>query len=191
MSRYTDIDALTREVLASVEEDTSEKTASVVDSGLKTEVGLAIKAAAQALRGYSDNAVTAEDLRTVVEGAKLAAAHKTAGLVGGTLGAMAGGAVGGPLGAIGGAMAGNALGNKLSPAGAPNPATALGAPQLQQPQMHPSSQVRTASPLADEIRKLAAEIRDSGSRNEEVRLTKAAQMLTAAVGLEHLMEGLK
>jgi len=205
MSRYVDIGALTRDVLTSVEVG-SEKTASDSESNLKTDIGIAIKQAAENIRDYEDTNVTSADLKTVVQGAKLAVfggsttgAQMAGGMAGSAGGALAGGAagaaagsllgpvgslVGGAYGAMKGMGTGGAVGSNVAQ-GAAN-MTQTGAVQ---PTARPG-QMRTASALGDELRKLATQIREQGANNEEIRLTKAAQMLTAAVGLGHLTEGL-
>ena len=194
MSRYVDIDVLTREVLASVEEEQREKTASDSETNLKTEIGAAIKQAAINIRDYSDTEVTNADLQTVVEGTKLAllgsntpgaqtAGGLAGGAAGGLVGARAGSAAGSLLGvpgAIAGGLYGGAKGMQEGAAAGRN--LAQGAATM--------TQTRTASALGTELRKLATQIRKQGANNEEIRLTKAAQMLTAAVGLGHLTEGL-
>jgi len=194
MSQYVDINQLTREVLASVAEDTREKTASEVP-GLKTEIGEALKQAATNIRSYEDTAVTNADLQTVIAGAKVAVfggnttgAQTAGGLAGMGAGAVAGGAlgtmimpgVGTALGGIAGGMLGSNVGSNTAQAA--SNMTQSGAVQPMN---------RTASALGNELRKVAQQIREQGATNEEIRLTKAAQMLTAAVGLSHLTEGLK
>lgn len=211
MSRYVDIGKLTQEVLSSVEEEQREKTASDSETNLKTEIGDAIKAAANNIRDYEDTDVTNVDLKTVMEGTKIAI------FGGSTTGAqMAGGLGGTGAGALGGAAAGAALGTMAMPGvgtalgglagglmggragGAAGSNLAQGASNMMQPGAvqptqagQPGQQMRTASALGDELRKLATQIREQGTNNEEIRLTKAAQMLTAAVGLGHLTEGLQ
>lgn len=194
MSRYVDIDALTRDVLTSVEEEPRIKVASDSDVTLRTEIGNAIKQAANSIRTYEDSAVRPEDLMAVVEGAhKYATSLEQASRVG--TGAIIGGAAGsvlGPIGAAGGAYLGGKAGNALH--GMTQGAQTLNAVNsMAQPGAAPAKQqqTRTASVLGNELRKLANQIRTQGQVGEEIRLTKAAQMLTAAVGLEHLTEGLK
>ena len=203
MSRYVDIDELTRDVLASVEVS-SEKTASAPELELHTEIGQSLKQAADSIRGYADTTVTTADLQTVVEGAKLAvfggnttASQTAGGMAGMGAGALAGGVAGsllGPMGTIGGAALGGMLGSNvgsntaqaatnMTQSGAVQPMSRGGWSGGQQGQ-----QMRTASDLGNELRKLATQIREQGANNEEIRLTKAAQMLTAAVGLRHLTE---
>lgn len=207
MSRYVNIDELTQEVLASVEAESNVKTASDTTPTLHTEIGQALKHAAANIRGYEDTSVTGADLQAVVEGAKLAV------FGGNTTGAqMAGGLGGSAAGALGGAATGAALGTAIMPVvgtalgglaggvmggsmgGTVGSNVAQGTSNMMQSggvqPVRPQGQVRTASPLSAELRKLAQQIRVQGANNEEIRLTKAAQMLTAAVGLEHLTENL-
>jgi hypothetical protein len=204
MSRYVDIDALTRDVLASVEAG-SEKTAAAPELELHTEIGQSLKQAADSIRGYADTNVTNADLQTVVEGAKLAvfggntsAAQTAGGMAGMGAGALGGAALGTAIlpgiGTVAGGIAGGMLGSNVgsnTAQGAANMTQSGAVQPMSRGGWGGQQQMRTASDLGNELRKLAAEIREQGANNEEIRLTKAAQMLTAAVGLGHLTEALK
>lgn len=188
MSRYVDIDALTKEVLASVEPEDVVKTASEETSDFKTEIGQALKNASVKLRAHNPNTVTYTDLTEAI------GRTKTADL-GRTIGGLAGGALGGALGTaampIAGTAAGAAAGSRIGAnllGGAPKPQPDTNAAQLQNPA---AQSAKTGSVLGDQLRKIAHSIREQGAQNKEIRLNKAAQMLTAAVGLGHLTEGLK
>lgn len=129
MLRYSSISDLAQAVLDSVSEDESVKTASdETSSTLKTEIGLALKQAAEAIRNFETSEVTDADL---VDLEKRAA----------------------------------------------------------QPAF-PARTVRfEQSPLGEELRKLANVVRESAISIENDKTIKLAQMLTAAVGLKHLTEG--
>jgi hypothetical protein len=215
MPRYVDINELTREVLASVEVST-QKTAST-PALLKTDIGVAIKHAANHIRDHVDNIVTHQDVTNLLnQGTKHA--FSLAPLPPGGGGAMD------PFTGID--QGARHLNNTLSPiigmdarpirgvtpvtpgaapspgvtpvtpGAAPSPGVtpvtpgAAAAPGTMPPTEPQPPQVRTASTLGEELRKVAIQIREQGERNEEIRLTKAAQMLTAAVGLNHLTTGL-
>lgn len=178
-----DIQQLAADVLASVDADEAlrAKTASeVTPTGtLKTDVGRALKLAAEKIRALDDTTVTAADLDTVLTGARTKMAS--------ALGAMAGGAMGagmGPLGMAGGAALGHAMtgGAATGPAQAStnlgNVSAAAATPKL-------------ASGLGNELRKIAADIRKQGEGSEDLRAVKAAQMLNAAVGLQHLVHSVR
>lgn len=193
MPRYVDIEELTRAVLESVADAEHVVKTAEATEGPKTEVGTALKAAAEKIRNCDDSEVTREDLKKlgVLAAAIPALAGGTASkLTGGGFMEGAGKAMGtlagiplGPMGMYGGHQLGGAVGRAIG-----------GSPQQQQPQQavqNPAAgAAKMGSVLGAELRKIAAEIRKQGDANEKVRLTKAAQMLTAAVGLKHLTEGL-
>lgn len=212
MSKYLDINALTDEVLASVETEEIEKTASTEEE-VKTEIGKAIKEAAANIREHSDTEITNEDVAELVKAAREKMAVSAGQLATTGLGAMGGGMLGGPLGAVAGGYGGYQLGKNDAiqgmdasqvAGGAGGPAGAIlgqasewasgSDQQAQQPQQmqNPAAPAaKTGSATGNELRKVANEIRKQGAANEEIKLTKAAKMLTAAVGLSHLTEDVK
>jgi hypothetical protein len=199
MGQYLDIKALAAEVIDSVENEEQEKTA---------PIGNSLKEAAEQIRNFDDTVVSSTDLQRLADFTKTAAGANTGALIGAGLGT----AMAGPLGGMAGSYLGNRIGNASQGAlqgglatggpmgamlgatggalgmGKNTPQAGAGRPGGSVPQQ--SGPVRTASVVGDELRKIAFQIREQGAKNEEVRLTKAAQMLTAAVGLEHLMEDL-
>jgi hypothetical protein len=189
MSSPLDIQQLAADVLASVDADiaSTAKTASDVaaPSELRTDVGRALKLAAAQIRNLDDESVTPADLEGVIAGART----KIATLMGGAIGGMMGAPLG-PMGMVGGAALGNMASNAMAgggggggnaaPVGPQQASTGLGnvAPSAATPKM--------ASELGNELRKMAADIRLHGERAEETRAVKAAHILNAAIGLEHL-----
>jgi len=70
MKRYIDISALADEVLASVETSASEKTAADATPEMHSELGRALKLAAHSLRSPEPVTVTAEDIESLLVGAR-------------------------------------------------------------------------------------------------------------------------
>lgn len=127
MSKYLDINALTDEVLASVETEEIEKTASTEEE-VKTEIGKAIKEAAANIREHSDTEITNEDIVQLVKAARAKAAMGNAaqGALGGaTMGAAAGAPLGLP-GIVGGAGVGGLIGYSGGTISEDNPAQLVG-----------------------------------------------------------------
>jgi len=131
MLRHSSISDLAQAVLDSVAEEPVVKTASEVEPSAKTEIGDALKKAAEHLRDANVDEVTNEDLASAV---------KTA-------------------------------------------AVTVDVPAL-------DSFIR-GSQLGGELRKIAHSLRETGGEIADAKATKVAQMLTAAVGLAHLTEGVK
>jgi len=168
MGRHIDIAALSELVVDSVRSPETEKTASAVPS-LNTDVGRAFKKAADAIREYSDTGVTNDDLQELINFTRKHAE--------GTVGATMGGLAGSPAGMGGGGGGGNNPVNMAAPGPAPSNPTGQVAPKL-------------GSALGNEYRKLAALVRQEGAAAEEARVVKAAQMITAATGIKHLVTAL-
>lgn len=167
MSRHFDIFKLADDVLASVAEPVSEKVAQDNASVLRTEVGQLIKNAAAALRESNPEEVSYADIDAV----RSAARHKLA---------QTGMSVGSSSGDASTPFAGDKIMD------APVASTATPGPAPVNPAGQPTAKTASASPLSAELRKLATSLR---SKNEEVtadKAVKAAHLLTAAVGLEHL-----
>lgn len=78
MSRRFDIFKLADDVLASVTEPVSEKVAEDASDSVRTEIGLALKTAAAALRNVDPSAVTYDDINAMLSSAKDHASAKTA-----------------------------------------------------------------------------------------------------------------
>ncbi len=165
MSRYLDISKLADDVLASVAEPRVEKVAAD-SSNTQSDIGRLLKTAAADIRTLDDRTVTDEDIQELVSGVKKHA-EATAGA---TLGALSGSSAGGAMGGGGGGL------NPIN-ASAPGPAPS-----------NPMGQVapKLGSVAGQELRKMAAQLRDQGEANTEQRLVKAAQMISAATGLKHL-----
>ena len=167
MSRYLDISKLADEVVASVATQATEKTASVVNEETRSELGRALKLAAESLRNTGPNAVSSADIHAVLKGArKYAEAQPTTGS---TLGALSGSPAGA---AMGGGLSSPI--NSSAPGPAPSNPTGQMAPKL------------GSSEAGNELRKLAAVLRERGVQDEESRTIKAAQMSNAATGIAHL-----
>ena len=171
MSRQFDIFKLAEDVLASVAEPSSEKVASESDVAVaaKTEIGALLKTAAAALREAPED-VTYEDLH-----ATLSAATKYA---------AAGMSMSSSSAPASNTIANTAAGAKLPDMsvmqqGAPGPAP-----------NNPTGQQKFASDNSSavgvELRNLASILRNKSAAEQTVRATKAAHIITAAVGIEHL-----
>jgi hypothetical protein len=176
MSRQFDIFKLADEVLASVASPVSEKVAS--DSGAptapKTEIGSLLKSAAAALRTADPATVTYEDLNSTLSTAyKYAAAGTLSGMS--SSGPSMGGGAGNPF----------AGGTKLTAMPSLSPGTPGPAPT------NPTGQqTKMGSALGEELRTLAGALRSKSAAVEATRAIKAAHMLTAAIGLEHLTQAI-
>lgn len=82
MSTHVNIEALADSVLASVARSSQEKTASTEEvSHLKTEVGLALKEAAEKLRGHDGSVLTNEYIARLMSGTKMASVDSPAEFV--------------------------------------------------------------------------------------------------------------
>lgn len=171
MSRSFDILKLADEVLAHVAEPVSEKVASASDSASapKTEIGSLLKNAAAALRAADPAEVGYQDIHSIVQVAtKLAAGGLSASSSGPSMGGTAGTSY---------------SGTKLTSMPEMSPGTPGPSP------VNPTGQ-KNASELGTELRTLAQALRSKSAEVESVRATKAAHMLTAAIGLEHLTQSI-
>lgn len=142
MSRQLDIYKLADDVLASIAEPVTEKVAEADPNTLKTEIGLALKHAAAALREVDPAALDYEDVAAVLNGAQNYLMGKTASV-----------------------------------------STSADADL--------SSSSGVESELGNELRKLATQLREEASKSDVARATKAAHVITAAVGLKHLENALR
>jgi len=177
MSRQFDIFKLAEDVLASVAEPVSEKVAAASDEAVsaKTEIGLLLKNAAAALRSVNPSEVTYEDISETL---KVAAAHAVKSAQSTSSSSMSST---GPAGSP--ATAAPAMFPMTQPLsqGAPGPAP-----------NNPLGQGKfgsdNGSAVGRELRVLAAALREKSAAADTSRATKAAHVITAAVGLEHLAQ---
>lgn len=172
MSRSFDIFKLADEVLAHVAEPVSEKVASASESASapKTEIGSLLKSAAAALRAADPAEVGYQDIHSIVQVAtKLAATDSVSSSSSGP--------------SMGGTAGTSYSGTKLTSMPEMSPGTPGPSP------VNPTGQ-KNASELGTELRTLAQALRSKSAAVETTRAVKAAHMLTAAIGIEHLTQSI-
>lgn len=160
MSNYLDISALAEEALSAIKtgEEQTKTASDNEEENYKTEIGTALKEAAEILRNTDDSDVTNDDIRAFLRGVKEANALPI------------------PNASAPGGVQQNVVGTE-----APNPAAPstgglpTGAPKI-------------GSSLGDELRDLAKHVKEAGAEQEKNKTIKAAKMVDAAVGLKHLTE---